>query len=150
MAEKKFYLQIDDCFVGVTEEVYREYKRAEDKEQYFMKRLKKGRFVISEEDKAVSYIPSREVSLEQLLERDWNFPDKGEAVDDKAVRICLLEKLEEALYSLSSEELALVMELFYLEKSERGASATLHMARSTLRRRKTRILKKLKKKMEKS
>ena len=150
MPERKFYLRIGDCLVGVTEEVYQEYRRGEEKEQYFMKRLKKGQFVVSEEEKAVRYIPSREVSLEQLLDKGWNFPDRNEAVEDKAVRICLLEKLKEAMHSLSSEELALILELFYLEKSEREASAAIHMARSTLHRRKKRILKKLRKKMEKT
>ena len=49
MQEKDFYLYINGQPVQVSREVYREYYRAEDKERYFMGKLKKGR------TKAVSY-----------------------------------------------------------------------------------------------
>ena len=49
MAEKDFYLYIEGQPVKVSEEVYREYKHAEEKERYFMKRLKKGKFVVDPE-----------------------------------------------------------------------------------------------------
>ena len=77
MSEKDFYLYIDGQVVKVSEEVYREYKRAEDKERYFMKRLKKGRFVVDEDGQTVTYLPSREASYEQLLEADWTFAAPG-------------------------------------------------------------------------
>ncbi len=57
----------------VSEEVYREYKRAEDKEHYFMKRLKRGRFVVDDKNQTVTYVPGRETSYEQLLEAEWAF-----------------------------------------------------------------------------
>ena len=41
MQEKDFYLYIDGQPVQVSGEVYREYYRAEDKERYFMGKLKK-------------------------------------------------------------------------------------------------------------
>lgn len=150
MSDQNYCILIDGNPVRVTEDMYREYRRAEEKEQYFMRRLKKGRFVAGEADGDVRYIPSREVSLEQMQERDWSFPAMGEAVEEQAVRACLIEKLEEALGCLSGEELALVMELFYLEKSEREASATLNMTKTTLHRKKNHILKKLRKKLENS
>ena len=43
MVGKDFYLTIDGRRVRVSEEVYKEYRRAEDKERYFMRTLKKGR-----------------------------------------------------------------------------------------------------------
>lgn len=150
MSDQNYYILIDGYPVQVTENVYREYRRAEEKEQYFMRRLKKGRFVAGGADGDVQYIPSREVSLEQMQERDWSFPAMDEAVEEQAVRACLIEKLEDALYCLSGEELALVMELFCLEKSEREASAALNMAKTTLHRKKNRVLKKLRKKLENS
>lgn len=66
MSDQNDYILIDGYPVHVTEDVYREYRRAEEKEQYFMRRLKKGRFVAGEEEGDVRYIPSREVSLEQM------------------------------------------------------------------------------------
>ncbi|MEY8327629.1 hypothetical protein AALB47_27680 [Lachnospiraceae bacterium 54-11] len=42
-------------------------------ERYFMKRLKRGRFVMDTEEQSVDYILGREASYEQLLEADWKF-----------------------------------------------------------------------------
>lgn len=50
MSEEEFYLYIDGRRVKVSREVYREYKRLEDKEQYFMKRLKQGRTIVDDEN----------------------------------------------------------------------------------------------------
>lgn len=150
MSEKDFYLYIDGQPVKVNEEVYQEYKRAEEKERYFMKRLKKGRFLVDSEQQAVTYIPSREASYEQLLQEDWEFPAPGETVDDIAVKAYQIEKLQEALHSLSDEEMTLIQELFYLEKTEREVCAALNVAKSTLHDRKARVLDKLRKQLEKN
>lgn len=71
MQEKDFYLYIDGKPVQVSGEVYREYYRAEDKERYFMGKLKKGRTKVNpetQEIQEIQYIPSRELSYEQLVE----------------------------------------------------------------------------------
>lgn len=149
MSEQDFYLYIDGKPVKVSEEVYREFMRAEEKERYFMRRLKKGRFLVDSEQQTVTYIPSREASYEQLLEEDWDFPSPGETVDDTAIKTYLLEKLQEALHSLSDEEMELIQELFYLEKTEREVCAAFNMAKTTLHRRKNGILEKLRKQLEK-
>ena len=94
MSEKNFYLYIDGLAVQVSKEVYREYKRAEDKERYFMKRLKTGRFVVDEKNQTVTYVPGRETSYERLLEEDWAFAAHGESMDDIMVRAHLMETLE--------------------------------------------------------
>lgn len=150
MSENDFTLYIDGQSVQVSEEVYREFMRAEEKERYFMRRLKKGRFLVDSEQQTVTYIPSREASYERLLEEDWDFPAPGETVDDTAVKAYLLEKLQEALHSLSDEEMALIQELFYLEKTEREVCAALNVAKSTLHDRKARVLEKLRKQLEKN
>lgn len=150
MSDKDFYLYIDGQPVKVSEEVYREYKRAEEKERYFMKRLKKGRFLVDSEQQTVTYIPSREASYEQLLQEDWEFPASGETVDDMAVKAYQIEKLQKALHSLSDEEMMLIQELFYLEKTEREVCAALNVAKSTLHDRKARVLEKLRKQLEKN
>ena len=73
MEKRDFYLYINGQPVPVSEEVYREYYRAEDKERYFMGRLKKGHTKVNPETKEIRYIPSRELSYEQLVEQDWQF-----------------------------------------------------------------------------
>ena len=56
--EEKFYLHINGESVRVSREVYRVYKNAEEKEWYFMKRLKKGRFTAGREGQGEDYSPS--------------------------------------------------------------------------------------------
>lgn len=145
MAEKNFYLYIDGQPVEVSEEVYREYKRAEEKERYFMRRLKKGRFVVDAEGQTVDYIPSREASYEQLMEADWKFSAPGESMDDMMIKAQLLETLDKALCSLTVEERELIQEIFYLEKSEREVSTAYHLTQAAIHKRKKKILEKLKK-----
>lgn len=145
MQEGNYFLHIDGKPVRVSEEVYREYKRSEEKERYFMKRLKRGRFVVDAEERNVDYIPGREASYEQLLEADWKFPALSEPVDDAVIKAYLLEKLREALQSLTDEEMELVREIFYLEKSEREISAAYHVTQAAIHKRKKRVLEKLKK-----
>ena len=103
MQEKDFYLYIDGQPVQVSGEVYREYYRAEDKERYFMGKLKKGRTKVNPETQEIQYIPSRELSYEQLVEQDWQFAVLDDSVEDSAARADMLEKLQAVLQNLSAE-----------------------------------------------
>jgi len=149
MEKGDFYLYIDGRPVPVSEEVYREYYRAEDKERYFMGRLKKGHTKVNPDTQEVCYIPSRELSYEQLVEQDWQFAAPGDSVEDRAVRVELLEKLQAALHSLSAEEMALLEELFYREKTEREVAGLYAVSQNTIHYRKNRLLDKLRKLMGK-
>lgn len=42
MEDKDFYLYVDGVRVKVSEEIYLEWRRSEDRERYFMKTLKPG------------------------------------------------------------------------------------------------------------
>lgn len=137
MEKRDFYLYINGQPVPVSEEVYREYYRAEDKERYFMGRLKKGHTKVNPETKEIRYIPSRELSYEQLVEQDWQFAATGDSVEDRVVRADLIEKLRAVLHSLSTEEMALLEELFYLEKTEREVAGLYAVSQNTIHYRKT-------------
>ena len=145
MADKDFFLYIDGQPVVVTEEIYREYKRAEDKERYFMRRLKRGRYVVEREKGNVLYLLSQETSLEQPIEAIWNIPAPGGTAEDMALKSYQLEKLQETLGSLPDMDRELIRELFYEGKTEREVCADLGMAKTTLHRRKSAVLEKLKK-----
>ena len=149
MQERDFYLYINGQPVQVSREVYREYYRAEDKERYFMGKLRKGHTKVNPETQEMQYIPSRELSYEQLAEQDWQFTAAGDSVEDRAVRADMLEKLQDVLQRLSTEELSLLNELFYLEKTEREVAGLYAVSQNTIHYRKNRILDKLKKMMEK-
>ncbi|MEY8326349.1 hypothetical protein AALB47_20955 [Lachnospiraceae bacterium 54-11] len=67
MQEGNYFLHIDGKPVRVSEEVYREYKRSEEKERYFMKRLKRGRFIVDAEEQNIDYIPA----VKRLMNSSW-------------------------------------------------------------------------------
>ena len=68
MQEKDFYLYMDGQPIPVSEEVYREYYRAENKERYFMGRLKKGHTTVDPDTQQIQYIPSRGCPMSSF----WN------------------------------------------------------------------------------
>lgn len=145
MEKKEFYINVNGKSVKVTEEVYYEYYHGRRKERYMMEDLKKGRLVISPDTRAEVFLPSREDSLERLQETGVMFTVPGEPMEEQIVRSAILAQ---ALGSLTPEERNLVKELYYLGKTEREAASTLHMAKTTLRRRHAQILLKLRKIME--
>ena len=89
-------------------------------------------------------VPSREDSYERLLEAEKQFAEDAEDVEDAAVRAVMLEKLNEALHTLTDEETAIIHALFYQEISEAELAKKLGIARTTLQSRKYKILEKLK------
>ena len=93
----------------------------------------------------ITIIPSREDSYERLLEAEKQFAEEAEDIDDAAIRAVMLEKLNEALHTLTDEETAIIHALFYQEISEVELAKRLGIARTTLQSRKYRILEKLKK-----
>lgn len=145
MEGNEFYLYIEGEPVKVSREVYQEYYRGERKERYFMQDLKRGRTVIDSEKQTVEFVPGREDSYERLLEAGGEFVSPGEPLEEQMVYSVLLEQ---ALGNLSSEEQDVLRELYCLGRTEREAGAALHIAKTTLRRRRDRALEKLRKLLE--
>lgn len=69
MKKKEFYLDIVGKRVKVTEEVYQVCCHGKDKEDYFMKKLKKSHTKLNVDTQEMQFIPSRELSYEQLAEK---------------------------------------------------------------------------------
>ncbi len=147
MPEKNFKLYINGTPIKVSKEVYQEYYQGERKEQYFMKDLKKENTKINQESQKVLFLPGREISYDQLLELNASFASSEESLEDMAIRTVLLEQ---AIKSLSPEEQTIIRELYYLGKTERQVSTELHMAKTTLQRRRDKALKKLREFLEES
>lgn len=79
MREDEFFLYINGQRVRVSEEIYKECRHSEDKEQYFMEHLKRSRYVKDKDSGRTEYIPSREVSYEKLLEESHGLRHQEEA-----------------------------------------------------------------------
>ena len=149
MSEKEFYLYIKGKPVKVSEEIYELYMHYERKERYFTKDLKTEHIVVDPKTKKTTIIPSREDSYERLLAKSEQFVAPDKSPEEQLLHILLLKQLEEALHNLSTDELALIYALFYQGKTETQIGESLNVSQVAVNKRKTKVLRKLKKFFEK-
>ena len=118
-ADKK-RIWIRGQFVEVTDEVYRAYMQGDRKMRYFENDLKTERFVLGKEGQVVQIIPSREDSLDRLVDENARqFSDEQESVESVVLHKLEVDRLHTALSLLTPEERALIQALFFDERKER-------------------------------
>lgn len=145
MDDNKRKLWVNGQFIEVSEEVYQVYMQGDRKMRYFETDLKTERTVLAEDGTVQRVIPSREDSLDRLIEDNARqFSDAGESVEDAVLRKLAEDELHRALEKLTDEEYALVYALFFEGKTERAYAKELGVAQVTVHKKKQRILKKLK------
>ena len=81
-----------------------------------------------------------EDSYDRMLEGDRQFAAQGPTLEETVVSSLWMQDL---MGKLSPQEREIIYQLYVLEKSEREASAALHLAQTTFRRRKKALLEKL-------
>lgn len=138
--QKKYYLYIDGQAVPVTEQVYETYHHYARKEEYFSYDLKTEKFTCDQQAQTAAFTPSREDSLDRLWDTDRQFAAPGPSTEEQATSSVWMEEL---MKGLSQQEREIITQLYILNKSEREASAALHLAKSTFRRRKAALIEKL-------
>ena len=144
-ADKK-RIWIRGQYVEVTDEVYRAYMQGDRKMRYFENDLKTERFVLGKEGQVVQIIPSREDSLDRLVDENaQQFSDEQESVESVVLHKLEVDRLHTALLQLPKEERALIYALFFDGKTESEVAKHLGVSRQAIQKRKNRILKKLKK-----
>lgn len=147
-ADKK-RIWIHGQLIEVTDEVYTAYMQGDRKMRYFENDLKTERFVLGEDGQTMQTIPSREDSLDRLMDENaQQFPDHSMSIEDVVFHKMSVDKLHTALLQLTKEEQALIYALFFDEKTEREYAEQLGVYRNAVHVRKMRILKKLKKLLE--
>ncbi len=86
-------IRINGKSVEVTDEVYKVYTKYDRKMRYFEKDLKQERLVYDELGNIIKRVPSREDSLDRLLDESFmQFKDISENVEDfkKDLKMCLV------------------------------------------------------------
>lgn len=145
MDDNKRKLWVNGQFIEVSEEIYQVYMQGDRKMRYFETDLKTERTILAEDGTVQRVIPSREDSLERLMDDNARqFSDAGESVEDAVLRKMAEDELHWALEKLTDEEYALVYALFFEGKTERAYAKELGVAQVTVHKKKQRILKKLK------
>jgi RNA polymerase sigma factor (sigma-70 family) len=139
MAEKKEYrIKVQGQLVPVSEEVYLTYHRMKRREIYLEERdTTNGVFYYSALD-------TEGTNGEDVIP-DLVSPRVEDLIMDKLIA----EKLHQCLSQLTSKEQELIFLLFFQDKSEHQAAAETGIPRMTIHDRKMKILRTLKKLMEK-
>lgn len=133
--DKKYTILVKHQRVEVSKAVYHAYHKAREAERY--------------QDKVSRQF---ELSLERFQEDgvqvELQLSIYQPTVEDRLIQQERLQKLEQALAVLDSEEKLLIHELFYNGKSERVLALETDVPNMTIHDRKQRILKKLRKIIE--
>ena len=147
-ADKK-RIWIRGQFVEVTDEVYRAYMQGDRKMRYFENDLKCERPVYGSNGEIKQVLPSREDSLDRLMEETARqFSDEQESVESVVLHKLEVDRLHTALSLLAPEERALIQALFFEEKTERQYADELGVYRNAVHVRKMKVLKKLRSLLE--
>jgi len=145
-ADKK-RIWMDGQLIEVTEAVYEAYMKGDRKIRYFERDLKTERFVIDKDGRVRQIVPSREDSLDRLSEDNAEqFPDERESVEELVLRKLRHEQLRKALDILTEKERALILALFFEEKTEREVADAMGISQPAVHKQKNKILKKFLKK----
>ncbi|MDD3228984.1 MAG: sigma-70 family RNA polymerase sigma factor [Oscillospiraceae bacterium] len=139
MAEKKEYqIKVQGQLVPVSKEVYLTYYRMRRRELH-----------LEEKDSAHGVFYYSALDTEETSGEDA-IPDlTSPRVEDAAVDKLLAEKLHQCLAALTKEEQELIFLLFFQNKSERQVSDETGIHYMTIHDRKVKILRTLKKLLEK-
>ena len=113
--------------------------------RYFENDLKTERILMDEDGHIIRVIPSREDSLDRLMDDNaGQFADSRESVEDTVLRRISIEQVHEALAQLTEKDRQLIEALFFQELTERDAAAILGISQPAVHKQKIRILRKLK------
>ena len=133
--DKKYYIFVGDEKIEVDQEVYKSYWQITNRERY-LERLDRQNKLLFFSDLSTEY------SFEDTI-ADENY-DLEKIVETKM----LIERVREAIDSLNDEEREVIERLYYQDESTRIAAKALNLNKTSLIRKRDRILAKLKKMLE--
>ncbi|WP_021171309.1 Sigma-70, region 4 [Sporomusa ovata DSM 2662] len=137
-------IKIGKELVSVSEEIYREYYQMARRERYMVNDIKVGRTNVDAKNGKVTFTPSKEDSIERLMEQGTDFT-YDQVVEDIICDKAMLLILREALAELNREEQELIHDLYYKELTVREIGIQEKVSHMAIVKRHMRILDKLKK-----
>lgn len=144
MAKERRIPNYRKMYPTASEEVIAVLRQGERKLQYQEYDLKTERFVLDETKQVAFFIPSREDSLERLMDAEIQFVDPDTNVEEEVIRKLMVQKLRVSLSLLTTEEYELILALFFENKTEREYAENLGVYHNAIHKKKLRILQKLK------
>ena len=144
MATMKRIPNYRKMYPTASEEVIEVLRQGERRLRYLEYDIKVERFVLDETKQVAFFIPSREDSLERLIEAEEQFVDEETNVEDEATNKVMIQKLKASLGLLTTDEYDLILALFFENKSEREYAQIKGVYHNAIHKKKLRILEKLK------
>lgn len=136
-------------YPDASDEVIKYLRKSHRKMQYADYDRKVQRCKVDADKQTVTFTPSREDSLERLMDEDKQFKDENDLLEDTVVNSVMIAKMMECVAMLPEDERELIVELFFNSKSQYQLAAEWNVPRMTICNRKNRITAKLRKMMEK-
>jgi len=137
----------------LTDDILAVLRESDRKMEYQEYDIKTEHFRGSHREQTAVFLPSREDSLDRLLELDEQFFEDSGSVEDEAVENILIGQMMDCLKLLPERERELINALFFSRNgrgmSEREYSKLSGIPQKTINDRRHKILGKLKKLMEK-
>jgi RNA polymerase sigma factor (sigma-70 family) len=138
-------IKIGKLSVPVSKEIYKEYYKMRRRERYMEVDIKLGRIDIDPETGAPTFIPSKEDSIERLMELGADFVDEQPSIEDILCDKAALLILQEALKELNREEQELIQALYHKNLTVREVAKQANTSHVTVIKRRDKILAKLRK-----
>lgn len=130
--------------VPVTDEIYEEYYKMKRRERYMEEDVKVGSSVVDPETGEVTYKPSKEDSIQRLMDKGQDFADEKN-LEDLVVDKAMLLILQEAMKELNRQEKELINDLFYKDMTVRDVAQKEDISHVAVMKRRDKILAKLRK-----
>lgn len=133
---RKLYPEASDKVIAVL-------RKTERQMQYQEHDLKTEVVKVNQKKKTVTYIPSREDSLERLQEIEQQFAVDQPSVEDEVMHRHLRQELYAALRLLPEDERQLIVQLYFLDRTERELGELMSLSQNAINKRRHSVLKKL-------
>ena len=131
---------------SLTPEIITVLKKSDRKMKYMEEDLKRGAFVQNQKKRIAKFLPSREDSLDRLIdEANAQFPDAAPSPEEAVIHADEIQRLQKAVAQLPPEERALISALFFNEMSQRTYARKIGVSQASVSYRKLAIQRKLKK-----
>ena len=129
---KVFLINLGHSIMEVDEIAYHDFYKEENREDYRQKLA----------------IKNNVVSMESLISGEFNecnlVVDTSEPLDEKVMREMMIEKLPEAISTLTDEENELIQQIYFNHISERELAGVYGVSRTAIQKRRNKILLKMK------
>lgn len=140
----EFVIKIGKEKVSVSKEIYKEYYKMKRRERYLEQDIKVGRIAVDFETETVDFVPSKEDSINRLIELGADFED-DQMIEDILCDKATLLILQEAMAELNEKEQELIQALYYKELTVREVAKEENISHVAVVKRHKKVLDKLKK-----